>query len=81
MQDREKGAATALEIARKELQDLKVLISKNEEEKQSRDSKISDLENRVAELDRKLQEAAQSEVNFAVTSELRLSVRKFERTA
>ena len=66
MQDREKATATALEIARKEIQDLKVLISKTEEEKQAKDNKITELENRVAELDRKLQEASQSEVNSIV---------------
>lgn len=62
MQDREKGTGTALEIARKEIQDLKVMITKNEEEKQAKDNTITDFESRVAELDKKLQENLQNEV-------------------
>ncbi|KAG0605722.1 hypothetical protein M758_9G082700 [Ceratodon purpureus] len=53
VQDREKATATTLEIARKEIQDLKQLISKYEEEKQANDNKITDFENRVAQLDKK----------------------------
>ena len=45
---------------------MKQLISKYEEEKQAKDNKITDFENRVAELDKKLQEASQTEVNFVV---------------
>jgi phage shock protein A len=78
MQDREKATGTALEMARKEIQDLKVLISKNEEEKQAKDNRITDLENRVAELDRKLQEASQGEVNLVVVCDQCLSTSKFE---
>lgn len=64
MQEREKGAGTALEIARKEIQDLKVVISKSEEEKQAKDIAITGFENRVAELDKKLQETLQNEVSL-----------------
>lgn len=62
IQDREKASSAALESARKEIQDLKNIISKNEEEKQARDATISGLEKRVAELDQKLQEALHNEV-------------------
>lgn len=75
VQDREKATGTALEIARKEIQDLKVLISKNEEEKQAKDNRITDLENRVAELDRKLQEASQGEGN------VKLELTRFKKHA
>lgn len=64
MQDREKATGTALEIVRKEILDLKVVISKNEEEKQVKDSTITGFENRMAELDTRLQEAIQNEVSL-----------------
>lgn len=62
MQDREKETRSSLEIARKEIQDLKSVVTKFEEEKQAKNNQISDFENRVAELDRKLQDALQNEV-------------------
>uniref|UniRef100_A0A7I4FVD3 Nucleoprotein TPR/MLP1 domain-containing protein n=1 Tax=Physcomitrium patens TaxID=3218 RepID=A0A7I4FVD3_PHYPA len=63
IQDREKETRSSLEIARKEIQDLKSVVTKFEEEKQAKNNQISDFENRVAELDRKLQDALQNETN------------------
>ncbi|KAG0631925.1 hypothetical protein M758_1G290700 [Ceratodon purpureus] len=75
VQDREKATATTLEIARKEIQDLKQLISKYEEEKQAKDNKITDFENRVAQLDKKLPETSQTEAS------VRLELTRFKKHA